>query len=100
MDGKSLDSLKDQHEKLRLLLPETISDCKVDREKLKAIMDEFIFFDERVHLIVEGENLEGLKGVEKNYYGKVNVVCIDSTYNIRNGQIGTNTALQMQDAEV
>lgn len=33
------------------------------------------------HILIEGENLEALKILQKSYYGKVKVVCIDPPYN-------------------
>jgi len=40
-----------------------------------------INWDQSKHILIEGENLEVLKVLQKAYYGKVKVVCIDPPYN-------------------
>jgi adenine-specific DNA-methyltransferase len=48
---------------------------------LKPAPEESINFDTTENLFIEGENLEVLKVLQKAYYGKVKVVCIDPPYN-------------------
>ncbi len=48
---------------------------------LKPAPEESINFDSTENLFIEGENLEVLKVLQKAYYGKVKVVCIDPPYN-------------------
>jgi adenine-specific DNA-methyltransferase len=48
---------------------------------LKPAPDESVNFDTTENLFIEGENLEVLKVLQKAYYGKVKVVCIDPPYN-------------------
>jgi len=48
---------------------------------LKPAPEESVNFDTTEHLFIEGENLEVLKVLQKAYYGKVKVVCIDPPYN-------------------
>jgi adenine-specific DNA-methyltransferase len=43
--------------------------------------EESINWDTAEHIFIEGENLEVLKVLQKSYYGKVKVVCIDPPYN-------------------
>ena len=120
MNGKSLDILQDQLEKLKQLFPETITEGKIDWEKLQATLgkesaigglneryvlnwagkteafkvlqqtttatlkpapEESINFETTENIFIEGENLEVLKVLQKAYYGKVKVVCIDPPYN-------------------
>jgi adenine-specific DNA-methyltransferase len=51
MDGNSLDIKEIQLEKLRKLFPETISEGKVDWEKLKAILEENITFSNERYVL-------------------------------------------------
>ncbi len=130
MNGKSLDILQDQLEKLKQLFPEAITEGKIDWEKLQATLgkENLEFLNERYvlnwagkteafkvlqqtttatlkpcpgegindgfsspfgggqdgaseNVFIEGENLEVLKVLQKSYYGKVKVVCIDPPYN-------------------
>jgi len=120
MNGKSLDILQDQLEKLKQLFPEAIIEGKIDWEKLQATLgkesavgglseryvlnwagktdafkvlqqtttatlkpapEESINFDTTENVFIEGENLEVLKVLQKAYYGKVKVICIDPPYN-------------------
>jgi len=48
---------------------------------LKPAPEESVNFDTTENLFIEGENLEVLKVLQKAYYGKVKVVCIDPPYN-------------------
>lgn len=48
---------------------------------LKPMPDESINFDTTQNVFIEGENLEVLKVLQKPYYGKVKVICIDPPYN-------------------
>jgi len=48
---------------------------------LKPAPEESVNFDTTENLFIEGENLEVLKALQKAYYGKVKVVCIDPPYN-------------------
>jgi adenine-specific DNA-methyltransferase len=43
--------------------------------------DKSMNWDFASHVFIEGENLEVLKVLQKSYYGKVRVVCIDPPYN-------------------
>ena len=51
---------------------------------LKPMPDESINFDTTQNVFIEGENLEVLKILQKSYYGKVKVICIDPPYNTGN----------------
>ncbi|KAF0235745.1 MAG: adenine-specific [Prolixibacteraceae bacterium] len=141
MTGESLTIVQDQLEKLKQLFPETITEGKIDWEKLQATLgkENIEFSNERYvlnwagkseafkvlqqtttatlkpcpeesltpnpspkewgatapsieeflqsdcgNLFIEGENLEVLKVLQKSYYGKVKVVCIDPPYNTGN----------------
>jgi adenine-specific DNA-methyltransferase len=122
MTGESLTIVQDQLEKLKQLFPETITEGKIDWEKLQATLgkeniefsneryvlnwagkseafkvlqqsttatlkpvpEESINFDTTENIFIEGENLEVLKVLQKSYYGKVKVVCIDPPYNTGN----------------
>ena len=122
MTGESLNIQQDQLEKLKQLFPETITEGKIDWEKLQATLgkenieflneryvlnwagkadafkvlqipttatlkpqpDQSINFDTTQNVFIEGENLEVLKVLQKAYYGKVKVVCIDPPYNTGN----------------
>jgi len=130
MNGKSLDTLQNQLEKLKQLFPETISEGKIDWEKLQAALgkENLEFRNERYvlnwagktdafkvlqqtttatlkpcpgegindgfsspfgggkegaseNVFIEGENLEVLKVLQKAYYGKIKMICIDPPYN-------------------
>jgi len=48
---------------------------------LKPSPEESVNFETTENLFIEGENLEVLKVLQKAYYGKVKVVCIDPPYN-------------------
>jgi adenine specific DNA methylase Mod len=43
--------------------------------------DESVNWDAAKNILIEGENLEVLKVLQKTYYGKIKVVCIDPPYN-------------------
>ncbi len=51
---------------------------------LKPIKEESVNFDTTENIFIEGENLEVLKVLQKSYYGKVKVICIDPPYNTGN----------------
>jgi len=67
---------------------------------LKPQPDQSINFDTTQNVFIEGENLEVLKVLQKSYFGKVKVVCIDPPYNTGNDQLKTNTVLKMKDAGI
>ena len=46
--------------------------------------DESVNFDETENIFIEGENLEVLKVLQKSYFGKVKMICIDPPYNTGN----------------
>lgn len=51
---------------------------------LRPYVDESVNFADTGHAIVEGDNLEVLKVLQKSYLGKVKVICIDPPYNTGN----------------
>jgi adenine-specific DNA-methyltransferase len=51
---------------------------------LKPCREESVNFDATENLFIEGDNLEVLKLLQKSYYGKVKVICIDPPYNTGN----------------
>lgn len=51
---------------------------------LKPCRDESVNFDETENIFIEGDNLEVLKLLQKAYYGKVKMICIDPPYNTGN----------------
>jgi adenine-specific DNA-methyltransferase len=51
---------------------------------LLPMRDESINFDTTENLIIEGENLEVLKLLQKSYYGKIKMIYIDPPYNTGN----------------
>lgn len=51
---------------------------------LVPMRDQSVEFDSTEHVIVEGENLEVLKLLQKAYYGKVRLIYIDPPYNTGN----------------
>lgn len=48
---------------------------------LLPMRDESVNFDKADNLIIEGDNLEVLKLLQKSYYGKVKLIYIDPPYN-------------------
>lgn len=58
---------------------------KVLQQPTKATLlpypKESINWDDAENLLIEGENLEVLKLLQKSYYGKIKVICIDPPYN-------------------
>lgn len=48
---------------------------------LKPIRGESVDFDNTENIFIEGDNLEVLKVLQKNYYGKVKMIYIDPPYN-------------------
>ncbi|MCL4449085.1 MAG: site-specific DNA-methyltransferase [Actinobacteria bacterium] len=51
---------------------------------LVPVRDESVDFDNTENLIIEGDNLEVLKLLQKSYYGKVKMIYIDPPYNTGN----------------
>ena len=51
---------------------------------LKPIRGESVDFDNTENIFIEGDNLEVLKVLQKNYYGKVKMIYIDPPYNTGN----------------
>jgi adenine-specific DNA-methyltransferase len=51
---------------------------------LEPVPEESVNFDESQNLIIEGDNLEVLKLLQKSYYGKVKMIYIDPPYNTGN----------------
>lgn len=48
---------------------------------LRPAPDESVNFDTTENLIIEGDNLEVLKLLQKSYYGKIKMIYIDPLYN-------------------
>ena len=48
---------------------------------LKPVPEESINFETTENVFIEGENLEVLKVLQKAYYGKIKMICIDPPYN-------------------
>jgi len=90
-------------ERLRLALGETVdvgkerygmnwpgkADCfkAIQRPSLGTLLpvrEESVNFDETENLIIEGDNLEVLKLLQKSYQGKVKMIYIDPPYNTGN----------------
>jgi adenine-specific DNA-methyltransferase len=51
---------------------------------LRPVREESVNFDETENLIIEGDNLEVLKLLQKSYQGKVKMIYIDPPYNTGN----------------
>lgn len=51
---------------------------------LRPVPEESINFDNTENLIIEGDNLEVLKLLQKSYYGKIKMIYIDPPYNTGN----------------
>jgi adenine-specific DNA-methyltransferase len=51
---------------------------------LRPIKKESVDFDNSENLFIEGDNLEVLKVLQKNYYGKIKMIYIDPPYNTGN----------------
>src|SRR5262245_29441472 len=51
---------------------------------LRTCPEESVNFDTTEHLIIEGDNLEVLKLLQKSYLGKVKMIYIDPPYNTGN----------------
>ncbi|MBW8041786.1 MAG: site-specific DNA-methyltransferase [Planctomycetes bacterium] len=51
---------------------------------LKPCRKESIDFDNTENIFIEGDNLEVLKVLQKNYYGKIKMIYIDPPYNTGN----------------
>jgi len=51
---------------------------------LEPVPEASVNFDESQNLIIEGDNLEVLKLLQKSYYGKVKMIYIDPPYNTGN----------------
>lgn len=48
---------------------------------LKPIIEESLNWKSAEHILIEGENLETLKVLQKSYYGRINAIYIDPPYN-------------------
>lgn len=46
--------------------------------------EESVGFDDTENIFIEGENLEGLKVLQKSYFGKIKMIYIDPPYNTGN----------------
>ena len=57
---------------------------------LRPAPEESVNFDTTENLIIEGDNLEVLKLLQKSYYGKVKMIYIDPPYNTGNEFIYTD----------
>ena len=57
---------------------------------LRPVPEESVNFDTTENLIIEGDNLEVLKLLQKSYYGKVKMIYIDPPYNTGNEFIYTD----------
>ncbi len=51
---------------------------------LEPLFDKSVNFDSSQNLIIEGDNLEVLKLLQKSYYGKIKMIYIDPPYNTGN----------------
>lgn len=51
---------------------------------LKPNIEQSIKFDKSENLVIEGDNLEVLKLLQKSYYGKIKMIYIDPPYNTGN----------------
>ena len=51
---------------------------------LRPMVDESVNWDDTENLIIEGDNLEVLKLLQKPYHGKVKMIYIDPPYNTGN----------------
>lgn len=51
---------------------------------LRPVPEESVNFDSTENLIIEGDNLEVLKLLQKSYYGKIKMIYIDPPYNTGN----------------
>lgn len=51
---------------------------------LKPVKEESVNFDETENVIIEGENLEVLKVLQKSYFNKIKMIYIDPPYNTGN----------------
>ena len=90
-------------DRLRLALGETVdlgkerygmtwpgkADCfkAIQRPSLGTLLpvrEESVNFDETENLIIEGDNLEVLKLLQKSYLGKIKLIYIDPPYNTGN----------------
>ena len=115
---KSADIIADNIEVLKALLPEAVTEGKIDFEVLKALLgavvdereekyglnwhgkrrarqialtpstgtllpcpEESVDWDTTRNLMIEGDNLEVLKLLQKSYAGKVKLIYIDPPYN-------------------
>lgn len=57
---------------------------QTSRATLKAMPEDSVNFDTSENLIIEGDNLEVLKLLQKSYFGKVKMIYIDPPYNTGN----------------
>ena len=68
------------------------------RAMLKPDKDRSIDFDNTENLIIEGDNLEVLKLLQKSYQGKIKCIYIDPPYNTGNDFIYTDNFLEDKKA--
>ena len=82
------DEVDDGEERFGMTWPGKRDCFKVIQEPsigtLKPCREESVDFETTENLFIEGDNLEVLKLLQKSYYGKVEVVCIDPPYNTGN----------------
>src|SRR5690606_20010159 len=48
---------------------------------LNPSISDSVNWEDAENILIEGENLEVLKVLQKSYYGKVKVICVDPPYN-------------------
>lgn len=121
LDGKSMDLVSMNIEKLKKLFPEAVTEGRIDFEKLQLVLGENIEkrderyeftwngksqaiklankpstgtlrpdkkssknWDSTENLYIEGDNLEVLKLLQKNYFNRVKMIYIDPPYNTGN----------------
>ena len=117
-DGKSMDIIADNLEKLKQIFPEAYKEGKIDFNTLEAVLsghiddkeekfglnwhgkkrarnlalipstatlrpcpDESIDWGKTKNIMIDGDNLEVLKLLQKSYSGKVKMIYIDPPYN-------------------
>ena len=56
----------------------------LNSKTLKPLRDQSLNFDEAQNIIIEGDNLEALKILQKAYFNQVDVIYIDPPYNTGN----------------
>ena len=108
LNGQSLNILAENIKNLTTLFPEVECEGKIDFDKLKQILGEYVEeskeqalrlaqspstgtlrpckdeskdFDTTGNLYIEGDNLEVLKLLQKSYHSKIKMIYIDPPYN-------------------